>query len=79
MDLALRRSFISSKDFKQRVDLGDFIAGPFPGKRFPPSAIILSQHARIIKKRNCLSADSADFKILFSGGSRGGKMGGIGG
>jgi hypothetical protein len=32
------------------VDLGDFIADPFPGKHFPPSGIILSQKGRIIKK-----------------------------
>jgi len=41
------------------VDLGDFIADPFPGKHFPPSGIILSQKGRIIKKRNSLSADYA--------------------
>jgi hypothetical protein len=32
------------------VDLGDFMAGPFPGKHFPPSGVILSQPGRIIKK-----------------------------
>jgi hypothetical protein len=49
MDLASRSSFISSKDFRQRVDLGDLIAGPFPEKQSPPSEIILSQQGGIIK------------------------------
>jgi hypothetical protein len=35
--------FISSKDLKQKVDLGDFITGFFPGKGSPPSEIIVTQ------------------------------------
>jgi hypothetical protein len=68
MDLDLRSPFISSKDFRQRVDLGDFIVGPFPEKQSPPSEIILSQQGAIIKKRNSLSADYADWpevEVLF--------------
>jgi hypothetical protein len=47
------------------VDLGDFIAGPFPEKQSPPSAVILSQQRAIIKKRNSLSANYAEIEILF--------------
>jgi hypothetical protein len=42
------------------VDLGDFIARPFPEKQSPPSEAILTQQGPIIKKRNSLSADYAD-------------------
>jgi hypothetical protein len=35
---------------KQKVDLGDFITGPFPGKGSPPSEVIVTQKGRRIKK-----------------------------
>jgi hypothetical protein len=45
------------------------MAGPFPGKHFPPSTIILSQPGRIIKKETVYpqispSGKAATEKIL---------------